>query len=458
MEEIEKINKSNKILKELSKKSDELFLNQPCIIMKKRKGHSIHFQSLEARFGELFDDIENNNDVKIENINTLLKDAFIELLDHRLRITNELMPLLLELQKTIQDLMPMNQLLTGCGDSINWKSLEKDSIYLECRKAAEESNSIKKILEPKPLQEGETIIRIENAQYIPQGIILKVLADHLYSKEGILWSLNKLLEQDFLDEIWLHHITTVLCSIFKELDLSKKYQESFSSFELLKDYFSLLNTMRTDFYYVRSNVKLIAAEAGIFLGEYKRGRFEYITVQLTPFLFYIREFWDTTNSLSFSIESFLIFARIKKENEEFTKLVEERQGTLRVMLAELQKMQDRFDKGLEKVGVQLEEARAQAKWPLEKIAEKYVKTMGFDNSYTAAMFCTLILKLSDKQDPQTGEWEKGETYRQAAEELTKSGHSISASALCERIHKIEDKVGKLVTKMPRGKRSIKRSK
>ena len=346
MEEIEKINKKNDVLKELSQKSDELFLNQPCIMMKKRKGHSIYFQSLDARFGKLFDDIENNNDVEIENINTLLKDAFLELLDHRIKITKELMPLLLELQETIQDLMPMNQLVTDCMDSINWESFVKNSIYLECKKIAEESKSIENILEPKPLQEGETIIRIENAQHIPSKIIYKVLADHLYSKEKILWSLNNLLNRDFLDEIWVHHITTVLHSIFKELDLSKKYQKSFSSFELLKDCFSLLNTMRTDFYYVRSTIKQIASEAGNFLIEYRSGRFNYITAQLTPFLFYIREFCDTTNSLAFSIESFLIFAKVKKENEEFTKAVEDRQRGLNycinIIQCENEKMRDYF--------------------------------------------------------------------------------------------------------------------
>ena len=156
-----------------------------------------------------------------------------------------------------------------------------------------------------------------------------------------------------------------------------------------------------------------------------------------------------------------------KHNQELIIRAEDIQSIIKAIHSEGEKTRAHVSKESEGIkenskevaqqaGVQIEEARAQANWPLEKIAEKYVKTMGFDNSYTAAMFCTLILKLSDKQDPQTGEWIKGETYKQAAEELTKSGHPISDSTLCEKIHRIEDKVDrKLVTKMPRGMRSTK---
>lgn len=118
-----------------------------------------------------------------------------------------------------------------------------------------------------------------------------------------------------------------------------------------------------------------------------------------------------------------------------------------------------FDEGLKAVGIELGEAKAQNSWTLEKVRGEFVKKMGLDNSYTAAMFSNLILELSDKQDPETGEWIKGKTYKQAAEEFTKVGHPISDSTLCDRIHKIEVMAErKLVFKMPRGKRSIKRSK
>lgn len=300
------IENKNKDIKELPKEGYELFLNQPSMVWKKNDGHSTYFHSLEADFDSLFNNIHSNNDVRIDEINSLLHKVLKELLNHRIKITKELMPLFLELQKTIQDLMPMNQLVLG-ANNINQNFLEKNPVYLEWLeriKTAKKDN-----------------VNLTSAEVVM--ITKEAMSDYLYTKREILFSLKKLRQQDFLDEPWLYHTTIKLFNNLKELklSLSKEFQNNLTKFELLKDYLSLLNIVKIDFSSVRCCFKEIAIQAGSFLEIYERKKSEYITLQLFPLLHCITEFWNITNSLYTSIDNSLTFAEIQEANKEYMNLL-----------------------------------------------------------------------------------------------------------------------------------------
>lgn len=308
------ISEKSPILTELASPSDDLFLELPGL--NKREGHSTFFQSLETRFDELFDNAADGKD--IERINSLLHDAIIELLNHRITIAQQLTPDFLELQRTLQECMPLNNYLTIQGYAEkNQEFLNKDPLYLKGCKEAEKNNDVvsKDITEPP--RKGSILYTVTAAKYIPAGFFQKTLAEHLHSKNKILTSLIKI--KNPLDVNWLHNTVMNLFKKLEKFRISNEYQINPSNVEKLNVYFSLLNTIRSNFYYTDFIFRMFAAESHLFLTEYKINHFERITERLAVFFGYIRKFFDLTYELAFFIKEFVLFYGVIESNEEFMK-------------------------------------------------------------------------------------------------------------------------------------------
>ena len=244
-------------------------------------------------------------------------------MDHRITISEQLNPGFLELQRTIQKCMPLNNALTIQGYAEkNQEQLDNDPLYLEGIDNAKKKNALRdtgKIGKIEPPKDGSILYKAITEKVSVVCFFQEALAKELYSKNKILTSLIKLKQQDFLDELWLHNTVMNLFRVLKKFNMSEEYQKNPSNVELLNAYFSLLNTIRSNFYHTSFIVKILAAESFLFLSEHRINDFESITERLAFFISYIRKFFDLSHELAFFIKEFALFANVIDSNKGFVK-------------------------------------------------------------------------------------------------------------------------------------------